>query len=165
MNSATVKDLKLAIKRKKVNDMEQCGMGHRHISWKHVWANYCLSCHNNKLLNDNDALQNFDVRNNSQGLAAGFKREGQLKLAAYGGLVLAMDRAPTKVAGRPAMEASSWSTVGKVTRWFELVGEGERSEGRRWLREGFTAATRGGTTAVASGGDSRWLRWKGSEGA
>lgn len=32
MNSATVKDLKLAIKRK-VNDMEQSGMGHRHISW------------------------------------------------------------------------------------------------------------------------------------
>ncbi|TKY67719.1 U11/U12 small nuclear ribonucleoprotein 25 kDa protein [Spatholobus suberectus] len=65
MNSATVKDLKLAIK-KKVNDMEQSSMGHRHISWKHVWANYCLSCHNNKLLGDNDALQNFGVRNNSQ---------------------------------------------------------------------------------------------------
>ncbi|RZB79245.1 U11/U12 small nuclear ribonucleoprotein 25 kDa protein isoform E [Glycine soja] len=65
MNSATVKDLKLAIK-KKVNDMEQSSMGHRHISWKHVWANYCLSCHNNKLLDDNEALQNFGVRNNSQ---------------------------------------------------------------------------------------------------
>ncbi|QCD91557.1 U11/U12 small nuclear ribonucleoprotein a protein [Vigna unguiculata] len=65
MNSATVKDLKLAIKRK-VNDMEQSGMGHRHISWKHVWSNYCLSYDNNKLLDDNDALQNFGVRNNSQ---------------------------------------------------------------------------------------------------
>ena len=32
MNSATVKDLKLAIE-KKVNDMEQSSMGHRHISW------------------------------------------------------------------------------------------------------------------------------------
>ncbi|CAA3032830.1 U11 U12 small nuclear ribonucleo 25 kDa [Olea europaea subsp. europaea] len=32
MNSATVKDLKLAIK-KKVNDMEETRMGHRHISW------------------------------------------------------------------------------------------------------------------------------------
>lgn len=32
MNSATVKDLKLAIK-KKVNDVEQSKMGHRHISW------------------------------------------------------------------------------------------------------------------------------------
>lgn len=32
MNSATVKDLKLAIK-KKVNDMEQSNMGHRQISW------------------------------------------------------------------------------------------------------------------------------------
>ena len=32
MNSATVKDLKLAVK-KKVNEMEQSKMGHRHISW------------------------------------------------------------------------------------------------------------------------------------
>lgn len=32
MNSATVKDLKVAIK-KKINDMEQSKMGHRHISW------------------------------------------------------------------------------------------------------------------------------------
>lgn len=32
MNSATVKDLKLAVK-KKVNDMEESRMGHRHISW------------------------------------------------------------------------------------------------------------------------------------
>ena len=32
MNSATLKDLKLAIK-KKVNEMEQSKMGHRHISW------------------------------------------------------------------------------------------------------------------------------------
>ncbi|KVI05156.1 hypothetical protein Ccrd_016473 [Cynara cardunculus var. scolymus] len=32
MNSATVKDLKLAIK-KKINEMEQSKMGHRHISW------------------------------------------------------------------------------------------------------------------------------------
>ncbi|XP_071733084.1 U11/U12 small nuclear ribonucleoprotein 25 kDa protein-like isoform X2 [Rutidosis leptorrhynchoides] len=31
MNSATVKDLKLAVK-KKVNEMEQSKMGHRHIS-------------------------------------------------------------------------------------------------------------------------------------
>lgn len=32
MNSATVKNLKLVIK-KKVNDMEQSKMGHRQISW------------------------------------------------------------------------------------------------------------------------------------
>jgi U11/U12 small nuclear ribonucleoprotein SNRNP25 len=32
MNSATLKDLKLLIK-KKVNEMEQANMGHRHISW------------------------------------------------------------------------------------------------------------------------------------
>ncbi|KAL7244728.1 hypothetical protein ACSBR2_000153 [Camellia fascicularis] len=65
MNSATVKDLKLAIK-KKVNDMEQSTMGHRHISWKHVWANFCLSYHNEKLLDDNSALQDYGMRNNSQ---------------------------------------------------------------------------------------------------
>ncbi|XP_061342162.1 U11/U12 small nuclear ribonucleoprotein 25 kDa protein [Gastrolobium bilobum] len=65
MNSATLKDLKLAIK-KKVNDMEQSSMGHRHISWRHVWANYCLSFNNNKLLVDDAALQNFGLRNNSQ---------------------------------------------------------------------------------------------------
>ncbi|KAG4966922.1 hypothetical protein JHK82_032639 [Glycine max] len=46
--------------------MEQSSMGHRHISWKHICENYCLSCHNNKLLDDNDALQHFGVRNNSQ---------------------------------------------------------------------------------------------------
>ncbi|CAL5383398.1 unnamed protein product [Camellia sinensis] len=74
MNSATVKDLKLAIK-KKVNGMEQSTMGHRHISCneagvekpeKHVWANFCLSYHNEKLL-DNSALQDYGMRNNSQG--------------------------------------------------------------------------------------------------
>ncbi|KAK9220495.1 hypothetical protein WN943_009146 [Citrus x changshan-huyou] len=74
MNSATVKDLKLAIK-KKVNDMEQSNLGHRHISWqvfiapsiqKHVWANYCLSHQNQKLLDENSALQDCGVRNNSQ---------------------------------------------------------------------------------------------------
>lgn len=32
MNTATVKDLKLGIK-KKVNESEQSKMGHRHISW------------------------------------------------------------------------------------------------------------------------------------
>ncbi|XP_073276414.1 U11/U12 small nuclear ribonucleoprotein 25 kDa protein isoform X1 [Primulina huaijiensis] len=65
MNSATVKDLKLAIK-KKVNDLEESRMGHRHISWKHVWANFCLLHHNEKLLNDDSALEDYGVRNNSQ---------------------------------------------------------------------------------------------------
>ncbi|GAV56687.1 hypothetical protein CFOL_v3_00229, partial [Cephalotus follicularis] len=65
MNSATVKDLKLAIKRK-VFDMEQSNMGHRQISWKHVWKNHCLSYQSNKLLDDNSALQDFGIRNNSQ---------------------------------------------------------------------------------------------------
>ncbi|PWA52378.1 hypothetical protein CTI12_AA455390 [Artemisia annua] len=65
MNSATVKDLKLAIK-KKVNEMEQSKMGHRHISWKHVWRNFCLSYHNEKLLNDDAVLQDYGIRNHSQ---------------------------------------------------------------------------------------------------
>ncbi|XP_073051510.1 LOW QUALITY PROTEIN: U11/U12 small nuclear ribonucleoprotein 25 kDa protein-like [Primulina eburnea] len=65
MNSPTVKDLKLAIE-KKVNDMEESGMGHRHISWKHVGANFCLLHHNEKLLNDDSALEDYGVRNNSQ---------------------------------------------------------------------------------------------------
>ncbi|OMO87316.1 U11/U12 small nuclear ribonucleoprotein 25 kDa protein-like protein [Corchorus capsularis] len=65
MNSATVKDLKLAIK-KKVTELEQSKMGHRHISWRHVWSNFCLAHHNEKLLDDQAALQDFGVRNNSQ---------------------------------------------------------------------------------------------------
>ncbi|XP_057974319.1 U11/U12 small nuclear ribonucleoprotein 25 kDa protein isoform X2 [Malania oleifera] len=65
LNSATVKDLKLAIK-KKINEVEQSKMGHRHISWKHVWENYCLSYHNEKLLHDASGLQDFGIRNNSQ---------------------------------------------------------------------------------------------------
>ncbi|XP_022140942.1 U11/U12 small nuclear ribonucleoprotein 25 kDa protein [Momordica charantia] len=65
MNSATLKDLKLTIK-KKVNDMEQSKMGHRHISWKHVWENFCLAHHNEKLLDEGSALQDFGIRNNSQ---------------------------------------------------------------------------------------------------
>lgn len=65
MNTATVKDLKLAVK-KKVNDMEESAMGHRHISWRHVWSNFCLSYHNEKLLDDNSSLQDYGIRNNSQ---------------------------------------------------------------------------------------------------
>ncbi|KAK8363623.1 hypothetical protein V6Z11_A03G177100, partial [Gossypium hirsutum] len=45
MNSATVKDLKLTIK-KKVIELEQSKMGHQHISWRHVWANFYLANHN-----------------------------------------------------------------------------------------------------------------------
>ncbi|KAI4389996.1 hypothetical protein MLD38_002155 [Melastoma candidum] len=65
MNTATVKDLKLAVK-KKVNESEQSQMGHRQISWKHVWANFCLSYHNQKLLDDGSRLQDYGIRNNSQ---------------------------------------------------------------------------------------------------
>ncbi|CAN7117174.1 unnamed protein product, partial [Brassica rapa subsp. narinosa] len=65
MNSATLKDLKLLIK-KKVNEMEQANMGHRHISWKHVWSNFCLSWNNEKFLDDDAVLQDVGIRNNSQ---------------------------------------------------------------------------------------------------
>ncbi|KAL5557163.1 hypothetical protein UlMin_039399 [Ulmus minor] len=65
MNTATIKDLKLGIERK-VDEMEQSQMGHRQISWKNVWANFCLSYHNEKLLDDKASLQDFGIRNNSK---------------------------------------------------------------------------------------------------
>ncbi|XVF47649.1 hypothetical protein PTKIN_Ptkin03bG0126700 [Pterospermum kingtungense] len=65
MNSAAVKDLKLATKKKEI-ESEQSKMGHRHISWKHVWANFCLAHGYEKLLDDGAALQDFGVRNNTQ---------------------------------------------------------------------------------------------------
>ncbi|URE40990.1 U11 U12 small nuclear ribonucleoprotein 25 kDa [Musa troglodytarum] len=65
LNSATVKDLKLAI-RKKINEIEQAKMGHRHISWRHVWANFCLAHHNEKLIDDNSMLTEYGIHNNSK---------------------------------------------------------------------------------------------------
>ncbi|KAL6011814.1 hypothetical protein ACLOJK_002280 [Asimina triloba] len=65
LNSASVKDLKLAIK-KKVEETVQSQMGHRHISWRHIWANFCLAYQNEKLIDDNSLLQDFGIRNNSQ---------------------------------------------------------------------------------------------------
>ncbi|KAJ0763862.1 putative ribosomal protein L10P [Helianthus annuus] len=53
-NSATVKDLKHAVENK-VNEMEQSKMGHRHIFC--MCRNFCLSYHNEKLLNDAAVLQ------------------------------------------------------------------------------------------------------------
>ncbi|CAN6860942.1 unnamed protein product [Brassica oleracea] len=58
-------DLKNLFK-KRVNEMEQANMGHRHISCKHVWSNFCLSCNNEKLLDDDAVLQDIGVRNKSQ---------------------------------------------------------------------------------------------------
>ncbi|CDY19696.1 BnaC09g29520D [Brassica napus] len=46
--------------------MEQANMGQRHISWKHVWSNFCLSCNNEKLLDDDAVLQDIGVQNKSQ---------------------------------------------------------------------------------------------------
>ncbi|XP_059072629.1 U11/U12 small nuclear ribonucleoprotein 25 kDa protein isoform X2 [Cryptomeria japonica] len=64
-NSASVKDLKSAVTRK-VNEMEQSKMGHRHISWRHVWSNFCLSYANQNIIDDKAMLQDFGIRNNSQ---------------------------------------------------------------------------------------------------
>ncbi|XP_019261512.1 PREDICTED: uncharacterized protein LOC109239402 isoform X6 [Nicotiana attenuata] len=74
MNSATVKDLKQAV-RKRIDDSEQSKMGHRHISWRHVWSNFCLLFHNEKLLDDTAKLQDYGIRNNAQGLKEAFKEE------------------------------------------------------------------------------------------
>lgn len=38
----------------------------RLIYRKHVWANFCLSHHNEKLLDDSSSLQDFGIRNNSK---------------------------------------------------------------------------------------------------
>ncbi|XP_055829519.1 uncharacterized protein LOC129898838 isoform X2 [Solanum dulcamara] len=65
MNSATVKDLKQAV-RKRIDYTEQSKMGHRHISWRHVWSNFCLLFHNEKLLDDTAKLQDYGIRNNAQ---------------------------------------------------------------------------------------------------
>ncbi|XP_037487468.1 U11/U12 small nuclear ribonucleoprotein 25 kDa protein-like [Triticum dicoccoides] len=65
LNTATLKDLKLAI-RKKITEIEQGQMGHRHISWKHIWENYCLTHQSEKLIDDNSALSSYDIRNNSK---------------------------------------------------------------------------------------------------
>ncbi|CAA7408863.1 unnamed protein product [Spirodela intermedia] len=64
-NSATVKDLKLAIRRK-TEEMQEGQMGHRHISWRHVWANFCLSHHSDRLVDDDSLLQDHGIRGNSQ---------------------------------------------------------------------------------------------------
>ncbi|XP_020261623.1 U11/U12 small nuclear ribonucleoprotein 25 kDa protein isoform X2 [Asparagus officinalis] len=74
LNSATLKDLKLAI-RKKTDEIEQAKMGHRHISWRHVWANFCLAYSNEKLINDSALLSDYGIRNNSKGLKSWWKEK------------------------------------------------------------------------------------------
>ncbi|KAK8957260.1 hypothetical protein KSP39_PZI000950 [Platanthera zijinensis] len=65
LNSSTVKDLKMSFERR-TNEIEQGRLGHRHISWRHVWANYCLCLHNEKLLDDNSLLSDCGLQNNSK---------------------------------------------------------------------------------------------------
>lgn len=65
LDTATVKDLKLAIQTK-TDDMQQEQLGHRHISWRQVWAKFCLSHNNVKLIDDRTLLRHFCIRNNAQ---------------------------------------------------------------------------------------------------
>lgn len=64
-NNARLRDLKVVVE-KKVNAMEQAKLGHRHISWRHVWKNYCFCYLNQKLIDDFAYLQGFGIKNNCQ---------------------------------------------------------------------------------------------------
>ncbi|KAL2623229.1 hypothetical protein R1flu_003434 [Riccia fluitans] len=64
-NTATVRDLKAAI-QKKVDFTEKSRLMHRHISWTHVWGNFCLIYNHEKLLNDDATLREFSMKNNDQ---------------------------------------------------------------------------------------------------
>lgn len=64
-NNACLYDLKNVVE-KKVTGLEQAELGHRHISWRHVWKNYCLCYLNQKLLDDFSSLQDYGIRNNGQ---------------------------------------------------------------------------------------------------
>jgi len=65
LNTAKVRDLKEAV-MKYVDTMEQSQLGHRHISWKHVWGNFCLSFGNERLVDDESRLTGFGIRNNDE---------------------------------------------------------------------------------------------------
>ncbi|KAL3676753.1 hypothetical protein R1sor_026701 [Riccia sorocarpa] len=69
LNTATVRDLKAAV-QKKVDSMEESQLGHRHISWRHVWGNFCLAYNHEKLLNDDALLRDFSMKTNDQILFA-----------------------------------------------------------------------------------------------
>ncbi|KAI5073814.1 hypothetical protein GOP47_0011827 [Adiantum capillus-veneris] len=64
-NNARVRDLKKVVE-KKVSGLEEVVMGHRHISWRHVWKNYSLCYLNQKLLDDLIPVQDYGIRNNCQ---------------------------------------------------------------------------------------------------
>ncbi|KAL3683968.1 hypothetical protein R1sor_001990 [Riccia sorocarpa] len=65
LNTATVRDLK-AVVQKKVDSMEESQLGHRHISWRHVWGNFCLTYNHEKLLKDDAILRDFSMNTNDQ---------------------------------------------------------------------------------------------------
>eukprot|EP00850_Spirogloea_muscicola_P014151 SM000100S09378 [mRNA] locus=s100:75438:76642:+ [translate_table: standard] len=62
MNSATISDLKRAVENV-VNKAEQSALGHRHISWSHVWGNFCLAYQGQRLVADNELLKSYGLRN------------------------------------------------------------------------------------------------------
>ncbi|XP_024531083.1 U11/U12 small nuclear ribonucleoprotein 25 kDa protein-like isoform X2 [Selaginella moellendorffii] len=64
--TATVRSLKAAI-TKRINELEEQELGHRHFSWRHVWGSFCL-CHGNvKLVGDSTVLRDVGVRDRDQG--------------------------------------------------------------------------------------------------
>jgi len=65
LNAAKVRDLRQAV-MKYIDSMEQDQLGHRHISWKHVWGSFCLCFGNAKLIEDDARLQSFGIKNNDQ---------------------------------------------------------------------------------------------------
>ncbi|XP_024358992.1 U11/U12 small nuclear ribonucleoprotein 25 kDa protein isoform X2 [Physcomitrium patens] len=64
-NNGKVRDLKQSIMMY-VDSDEQSQLGHRHISWKHVWNNFCLSFGKEKLVDDDARLHDFGIRNNDE---------------------------------------------------------------------------------------------------
>ncbi|XP_024539262.1 U11/U12 small nuclear ribonucleoprotein 25 kDa protein-like isoform X3 [Selaginella moellendorffii] len=63
--TATVRSLKAAI-TKRINELEEQELGHRHFSWRHVWGSFCL-CHGNvKLVGDSTVLRDVGVRDRDQ---------------------------------------------------------------------------------------------------
>ncbi|XP_024356682.1 U11/U12 small nuclear ribonucleoprotein 25 kDa protein [Physcomitrium patens] len=65
LTNSRVRDLKQAVV-KYVDHLEQSELGHKRISWQHVWGHFCL-CHGTEKLVDDDArLAGFGIRNNDQ---------------------------------------------------------------------------------------------------
>ncbi|GAB4854589.1 hypothetical protein Ancab_023171 [Ancistrocladus abbreviatus] len=62
-NCATVSDLKLAVERA-FSHMPRQGPGK--VSWRHVWGHFCLSYDGEKLLNDEEFIKDYGVKDGDQ---------------------------------------------------------------------------------------------------